>query len=192
MSNYKKRADKRAELSEMTNMGYPTMADELCMDKWNEKLAQVAGLGFDAPAFAPSANASVRDGSAVEAPRLEGINESVAAITKGLDGLYPNFENKKLNESKTQESIEGLAGLTESRQGIDTALNVLKMAVKNNENTGDLFPHLEELMLTLVNTFEACIEGDQDYIMKYGRRLPGLLQRAKEDADEINADLEGL
>jgi len=96
-----KRYKKRSELTEKTNMGYPTLADELNIETVNDQLAKVPG--FEHMLTYGSKKPRFIDGGGNETLRIESINESVSRITNGMQGL---FETKKKISNSITESVE--------------------------------------------------------------------------------------
>jgi len=88
-----KRYKKRSELTEKTNMGYPTLADELNIETVNDQLAKVPG--FEHMLTYGSKKPRFIDGGGNETLRIESINESVSRITNGMQGLFEVRESKK-------------------------------------------------------------------------------------------------
>ena len=88
-----KRYKKRSELTEKTNMGYPTLADELNIETVNDQLAKVPG--FEHMLTYGSKKPRFIDGGGNETLRIESINESVSRITNGMQGLFETRDSKK-------------------------------------------------------------------------------------------------
>jgi len=88
-----KRYKKRSELTEKTNMGYPTLADELNIETVNDQLAKVPG--FEHMLTYGSKKPRFISGGGNETLRIESINESVSRITNGMQGLFEVRESKK-------------------------------------------------------------------------------------------------
>lgn len=88
-----KKYQKRSELTEKTNMGYPTLADELNIETVNDQLSKVKGLGFALHTGSTAPKYIENGGNA--SLRIESINENVARITRGMDGLFETSEFKK-------------------------------------------------------------------------------------------------
>jgi hypothetical protein len=99
-----KRYKKRSELTEKTNMGYPTLADELNIETVNDQLAKVPG--FEHMLTYGSKKPRFIDGGGNETLRIESINESVSRITNGMQGLFEtrDFQKKKINENELFEA----------------------------------------------------------------------------------------
>jgi methylase of polypeptide subunit release factors len=76
----------RKKLSEVTNMGYRTLADDFDFDGVNEKLSQVDGMEF--VSHLSSKKSTVLKGNGAVSLKIEDINESVAQITEGMNGLF--------------------------------------------------------------------------------------------------------
>jgi len=102
-----KRYKKRSELTEKTNMGYPTLADELNIETVNDQLAKVPG--FEHMLTYGSKKPRFIDGGGNETLRIESINESVSRITNGMQGLFETrYFKKKINEDFDFESEKRL------------------------------------------------------------------------------------
>lgn len=97
-----KRYKKRSELTEKTNMGYPTLADELNIETVNDQLAKVPG--FEHMLTYGSKKPRFIDGGGNETLRIESINESVSRITNGMQGLFEVRESKKkITETRNRD-----------------------------------------------------------------------------------------
>jgi hypothetical protein len=91
-----KKYQKRSELQEKTAMGYKTLIDEFDMDNVNDALSRVPGMEF-AMHLGSKTPRPIRGGG-YSSLKIEDINESVAQITEGMDGLF------EINESKSKKN----------------------------------------------------------------------------------------
>lgn len=92
-----KKYQKRSELQEKTALGYKTLIDEFDMENVNNALSKVPGLEF--ALHLGSKTPRPIKGGGHSMLKIEDINESVAQITEGMDGLF-EVKKKFLNESR--------------------------------------------------------------------------------------------
>ena len=97
-----KKYQKRSELQEKTALGYKTLIDEFDMDNVNDALAKVPGMEF-ALHLGSKAPRPIKGGGH-SMLKIEDINESVAKITGGMDGLYETEQSKVSSKNKVTES----------------------------------------------------------------------------------------
>lgn len=162
-----KRYKKRSELSEKTNMGYPTMADELNIEAVNDQLAKVPG--FEYMLTHGSSKPRYIDGGGNAQLRIESINESVSRITNGMQGLFEVRDSKKkLNES-VEDTVDQMMGnqlvMKQIDDMIDGAEAGIRVALSRDNKKAEQFNVLSKKF------FEAMKKNDRDVAIQIGNTL---------------------
>jgi len=163
-----KRYKKRSELTEKTNMGYPTLADELNIETVNDQLAKVPG--FEHMLTYGSKKPRFIDGGGNETLRIESINESVSRITNGMQG---SFETKKKISNSITESVEEVVDqmmgntlvMKQIDDMIDGAEAGIRVALSRDNKTAEQFNVLSKKF------FEAMKKNDRNAAIQIGNNL---------------------
>ena len=185
-----KRYKKRSELTEKTNMGYPTLADELNIETVNDQLAKVPG--FEHMLTYGSKKPRFIDGGGNETLRIESINESVSRITNGMQGLFEVRESKKnITEDDNYPALIDSKKWHAVFKDLVTAINDVSVPYQGEwgnllsspdwhlrayKKMADIFPKLLSLTVKDSSVYEA-IKFAEKMVPSYERQVKYVLNK---------------
>lgn len=169
-----KKYQKRSELQEKTALGYKTLIDEFDMDNVNDALAKVPGMEFALHLGSKSPRPIKGGGHSML--KIEDINESVAKITGGMDGLYEMKKDSKKKDQivESRDTQNAFSSAFEEAADDLKDENLVKNAKVYGENLGrmaafSVFKNFEQ-------TDDAGWEKAQDFLKGFAE---GVLRAAK-------------